>query len=388
MTTPGAGSTEDPDWKSLPLDDLTLTRKEGFAAFAEAVDPQRPPDMTMAALQALSSEAKDEHNLARRAYLANLRPIKTAQADALVGDLADILEAGLDQPYWEAKGMAAVDAFPGLGKTTVGLSFAKRVHNDMIRQQGRLTAGGHERWPVIRVGMMGDTKVKDFNWAMLEYFAHAGRSSGTANSFLAQALDCAVACESRLLLVDDLHFLKFRSKNGAELANQFKTIANEFPVMILFIGYNLREKGLYEDPQLGRRITPLRLAPFTIENEAARRQWRSFLLTLEQRLVLARKYPGMLADDLSDHLYARCSGHIGSLMTLIKRACLRAVRTGEERLTLDLMTQVKLDQAADEQRARWEEMLASGKKTSKPKRTRRQRGGRSDTADPDGTATG
>jgi hypothetical protein len=325
----------------------------------------------MAELRARGPEAKQEHDLARRRFLAAIKPIKTKQAEALIEDLSDILESGLDQTNWEAKGMAAVDAFPGLGKTTVGLSFAKRVHNDQIRQHGRFTAAGHERWPVIRVGMMGDTQVKDFNWAMLEYFAHAGRSSGTANSFLAQALDCALSCESRLLLVDDLHFLRFHSRSGAELANQFKTIANEFPVMILFIGYGLRDKGLYDDAQLGRRITPLELRPFTVDDEAGRQQWRAFLLSLERRLVLAAKHPGMLADDLSDDLYIRCSGHIGSLMTLVKRACLRAIRTGEERITADLLTKVKLDQGAEEQRARWEEVLAKGGKTTRPRRNAR-----------------
>jgi Bacterial TniB protein len=358
---------EDPDWRSLCLDELTLTRKEGFAAFAEAPELPRPADMTMAELKALSSAAEVEHNLARRKFLANLRPIKTAQAEELVADLCDILDAGLDQPNWEAKGMAAVDAFPGLGKTTVGLSFAKRVHNDLIRQYGQFTEAGHERWPVIRVGMMGDTRVKDFNWAMLEFFAHAGRSSGSATSFLSRALDCAITCESRLLLVDDLQFLRLRSTRGTELANQFKSIANEFPVMILFIGYDLRKIGLYDDPQLERRITPLELASFTIDDEAGRVQWRNFMLSLERRLVLANKYRGMLADDLSDHLYARCSGHIGSLMTLIRRGCLRAIRTGEERLTVELMTQVKLDRAAREQQAKWEALLAAGKTTSKPR---------------------
>ncbi|MBT2226334.1 ATP-binding protein [Nonomuraea sp. NEAU-A123] len=365
---------DDPAWRNLALDDLTLTRKEGFAAFAEAPDFPRPPDITAHGLKAMKPEAKAEHDLGRRRFLANLRPIKTMQASQLVEDLTDILEAGLDQPNWEAKGMAAVDAFPGLGKTTIGLSFAKRVHNDLIRQHGRFTAAGHERWPVIRVGMMGDTTIKDFNWAMLEFFAHSGRNSGTANSFLSRALDCALSCESRLLLVDDLQFLRFRSIRGTELANQFKTIANEFPLMILFIGHGLKDKGLYDDPQLERRITPLALDPFTIDDEAGRTQWRNFLLSLEQRLVLADKHPGMLADDLSDHLYARCSGHIGSLMTLIKRACLRAIRTGEERLTLELMTMVKLDRAAQEQQAQWEALLAAGKKTTKPKPSARRRG--------------
>ncbi|WP_381805732.1 hypothetical protein [Streptomyces niveus] len=43
-------------------------------------------------------------------------------------------------------------------------------------------------------------------------------------------------------------------------------------------------------------------------------------MALEQLTVLARKFPGMLADELSDYLCIRITGHINSLMTLINGA--------------------------------------------------------------------
>ena len=110
----------------------------------------------------------------------------------------------------------------------------------------------------------------------------------------------------------------------------------------------------------------MRIEPFQIEDEPGRLQWRSLLLALERRLVLANRHPGMLADDLSDYLFARSTGHIGSLITLITRGCERAIRTGEERLTGDLLSQVKLDAAAERLRAEWEAKLQSGAKTSRP----------------------
>lgn len=67
-------------------------------------------------------------------------------------------------------------------------------------------------------------------------------------------------------------------------------------------------------------------------------------------MVLAEKYPGMIADDLSDYLYARCTGQIGSLMTLINRGCQRAVRTGYERLDEELLDRVKIDEASEKAR--------------------------------------
>ena len=45
----------------------------------------------------------------------------------------------------------------------------------------------------------------------------------------------------------------------------------------------------------------------------------------------------MIADELPDYLYARSTGHFASLMTLVTRGCLRAMRTGEERLTAGLL---------------------------------------------------
>lgn len=361
-------STSDPEeaWRSLALDNLTLTRKEGFAAFAETPAATPPDQLTRVEIKHLGEEALAEHNKRRNWWHTNLRPVKTEQVELLHEDLRDIFDSCVLQGGQEAKGAAALDAFPGQGKTTAVLAFAKAVHNRLITEQGRFTTAGHERWPVCRVGMTGNTGMKDFNWAMLEYFAHSGRHSGTANIFARRALDCVLSCETRLLIIDDLQFLQFRSKSGTELSNHFKAIANDFPVMLLFIGHDLRKKGLYQDAQLERRTTELSLEPFTIEHEAGRHQWRRLLLKLETQLVLAEKYPGMLADELSDVLWARSTGHISSLVTLIRRGCHRAIRTGEERLTEGILSQVKLDAAAERLRAEWEGLFQAGRKTSKP----------------------
>ncbi|MFB6724363.1 hypothetical protein ACFCV3_29560 [Kribbella sp. NPDC056345] len=55
----------------------------------------------------------------------------------------------------------------------------------------------------------------------------------------------------------------------------------------------------------------------------------------------------MLSEDLSDYLFARSSGHFASLMSLIGRGCYRAIKTGTETLTVDLLDAVRIDQAAE-----------------------------------------
>lgn len=337
------------------LDNLTLARKEGWRSFVHAPTRSQPEPLTTKDLRRLGQDALADYNQRRRVWHANLGPIKTPQLAELHEDLWDIVDSNA-QDGDKAKGAIAIDAFPGLGKTTSVLAFAKQFHLREIAGNGAFTEDGHERWPVCRVGLTGNTGMKDFNRAMLEYFGHPGHSRGTTAQFAHRALDCMLSCQVRLLIVDDLHFLRWRATSGIEVSNQFKYIANEFPVTLVLIGVGLAERGLFSEgdsytnavlAQTGRRTTALDMRPFTVDTDTGRREWRQMLLAIEQRLALAGKHPGMLADELSDYLFARSTGHIGSLMTLINRGCQRAVRTGTERLDRNLLDSVKNDAAAE-----------------------------------------
>ncbi|WP_202919359.1 TniB family NTP-binding protein [Saccharothrix deserti] len=370
------GAEQQPSEGNARLDNLTLARKEGWRSFVKAPTRAQPEPLSTADLRRLGEDALADYNRQRRVWHANLGPIKTPQLAELHEDLWDIVDSNA-QDGDKAKGAIAIDAFPGLGKTTSVLSFAKQFHLREIAEEGEFTEEGHERWPVCRVGMTGNTGMKDFNRAMLEYFAHPGRTTGTTAQFAHRALDCMLSCAARVLIVDELHFLRWRAKSGVEISNHFKYIANEFPVTLVFIGVGLAERGLFSEgdsytnavlAQTGRRTTRLDMRPFTIDADKGRREWRQMLLAIEQRLVLAEKVPGMLADELSDYLFARSTGHIGSLMTLINRGCQRAVRTRTEYLSQDLLDKVKNDDAAETARRELEAALASRRITTRSQR--------------------
>ncbi|MDX2750131.1 AAA family ATPase [Streptomyces scabiei] len=374
MSKPARAHTEEDDLRSR-LDHLMLSRKEGFARLANAPRRIRPELLSHRQLKKLCEEALTEYNRARRKWHANLGPLGTPQMKALHEDLWDIFDSN-DQDSDKVKGGIALDAFPGLGKTTAVLAFARKLHRRIIREEGNYTSDGHERWPVCRVGLTSNTGMRDFNRSILEYFGHPGRFRGTTADFGYRALDSVLSAETKLLIVDDLHFLKWRNKSGIEVSNHFKYIANEFPVTLLMVGVGLEKRGLfsegatYEDSvlaQTGRRTTRLGMEPFDIRTEQGRRGWRDTLLAIEERVILANKYPGMIADDLSDYLFARSTGHIGSLMTLINRGCQRAVRVGTERLDRELLDQVKNDAASEEARRELQLAFETSKLTSLPK---------------------
>ncbi|GAA1387892.1 MULTISPECIES: ATP-binding protein [Catellatospora] len=358
------------------MDNLTLSRKEGWKLFVDTPARQQPEQLSRPELRALGDAAASEYATCRRLWHANLGPIRTPQLAALHEDLWDIVDSNV-QDGDKAKGAVAIDAFPGLGKTTSVLAFAKQFHQRDLAENGPLTADGHERLPVCRVGLSGNTGMKDFNQAMLEFFGHLGSYHGTTAQFAKRALECVLACQTRLLIVDDLHFLRLRHTNGIQVSNHFKYVANEFPVTLIFVGVGLDKHGLFSEggdyhdavlAQTGRRTTVLGLAPFRIGSDTHRREWRQLLLALEQRVVLTDKHPGMIADDLSDYLFARSSGHIGSLMTLINRGCQRAIRSSAERLDVDLLDQIKIDAGAEKARRELHTALATGALTTRTSR--------------------
>ncbi|MEU4524599.1 TniB family NTP-binding protein [Amycolatopsis sp. NPDC024027] len=355
------------------LDNLTLARKEGWRRFVEAPARTQPETLSREQIRRLDDRSRADYDRRRREWHANLGPLRTPQLAELHEDLWDIVDSNAHDGD-KAKGAVAIDAFPGLGQTTSVLAFAKQFHLREVAEHGPRTPEGHERWPVCRVGLTGNTGLKDFNRAMLEFFAHPGTGRGTASQFATRALDCMISCHVRLLIVDDLHFLRWRASTGVEISNHFKYIANEYPVTLVFAGVGLAQRGLLDEvdaagnpvlAQSGRRTTRLGMQPFLIDTAEHRRQWRAVLLAIEQRLVLAEARPGMLADDLSDYLFARSTGHIGSLMTLINRGCQRAARTGAERLDQTVLDGVKNDAAAENARRELDAALTARRITSR-----------------------
>ena len=168
-----------------------------------------------------------------------------------------------------------------------------------------------------------------------------------------------LSCQTRLIIIDDVHFLDMNRRDGREVANHFKWLQTQFPVTFLFVGVGILERQMLAEglspadaalAQTARRWTALSLSPFEIATEQGRQTWRRLLLAIERDLMLTDSHQGMLADRLADYLYARSTGHFASLMALITRGCRRAIHTGAEQLTAELLDHVRNDEAAEQAR--------------------------------------
>ena len=352
----------------------TLSTKAGWDTYVTAPDRARPDRLSRGQLAALSPHGRLEYEEHRAVWHANLGPLRTPQLIAVHADLDDIVESNR-QDGDKVKGAAVIDAYPGLGKSTIACTYARDFHRRQASLYGQMTAAGHERVPVLHVCLTSRTGPRSFNSMMCRFFNLPGAGKGTAEQLGNRAADAVLSCETRLVVVDDVHFLDPRRKDGRDIANHFKYLANTFPATFLYIGVGLARRGLLSEglgigeeelAQNGRRWTPLGVSPFEICTEQGRRTWRSLLLAIEQRLVLARAHPGMIADQLADYAFARSTGHFASLMTLITRGCRRAIRTGEERLTAAVLDQVKNDAAAEAARQELAAAFEDGRLSARP----------------------
>jgi hypothetical protein len=349
----------------------TLSRKEGWRRWADTASRTRPEPLTIAQLRRLGEDAKADYDDARHDWHANFGTIKTPQLAAIHDQLDEIVATNRQDPD-RVRCAAVIDALPGLGKTTIADTFARDFDRTQRRRHGELTDAGHEHLPVFRVGLSSRTTLRTLNRNICEFYGHPGSDRANAAQLASFAVDCVLSCGTRIGIIDDLHFVDPNRRDGVDVSNHLKWLANELPVTFLYAGVGLAERRLFSEgltgdsavmAQTARRWTRLELPPFQITDKAGKRHWLSLLKATERQLVLARSHPGMLSQ-LEDYLFARTTGHIGSYITLITRGCYKAIRSGQELLDEQQFDAIRIDEAAEVARRQLHATTARRHRTS------------------------
>jgi hypothetical protein len=361
MTSTALFTAEERDWNP--------SAKAGWFAMAEAPPRTRPPVLSAGEITALPPAERRRYDQARAIWHANLGPIRTPQVDAVFEALEEICGSNL-QDGDKARPAAVLDALPGLGKTTAALAFGRWFHRDQIELHGphvEAADGSWQRIPVVYLGLTSHTTMRSLNAMLCRFYGLPER--GNADLLAHRAAGCVTNCKTRLIIVDDVHFLDVTRRDGREVANHFKWLSNVFPVTFLFAGVGLRARGLLDEgltgadaaySQTARRWNVQTIDPFEIATPAGQRTWRQLLLGIERELVLSGARRGMVAGDLPEYLFSRSSGHFASLMSLISRGCYRAIKTGAESLTAGLLDAVRIDQAAEDARGQIRAAIDAG----------------------------
>ncbi len=348
----------------------SLSTYEGWKDFAERPPRARPEHLIRDQLDALDPEARARYDADRRAWHANIL-LRTRQVHGVHTQLADILDSNL-QDSDRVKSAAALDAPPALGKSTVVNTFGRDFHRQRIAEIGEHLDADQDtlHLPVCHITVPGRLTIKGLHMMILGFYAHPATAgilhrSMAGRDLARAAADCIERHDTRLVIIDDLHFLSMRTRDGVEVANQLKWLSNEYSATFLFAGVALRERGLVGEGAVGkeaamaqtfRRWTVFSLDPYSLRTKHTREEWCNLLWHIEQALVLADARDGMLVD-MSRYLFARTTGNIGSLMDLIRRGASRAIRTGQEAIDRTLLDDIRIDEGAETERGELEARL-------------------------------
>jgi hypothetical protein len=351
----------------------SLSRKEGWRQFVETPPRTRPEQLTVQALGRLGRAARDDYDESRHDWHANFGILRTPQLAAVHAELALIVSSNR-QDSDRVRGSAVIDALPGLGKTTIANLFAREFDQAQLRRGGPVTAAGHERIPVFRVGLTSNTTLRTLNRMICAFYGHPGTERANAAQLAGHAVDCVLSCETRIGIIDDVHFINPQRRDGLDVSNHLKWLANELPVTFIYVGVGLAARRMFAEgltgeqaalAQTARRWTCLSVDRFEIGTEQGRRHWSGLLKATERQLVLARARRGMVVE-LANYLFERTSGHIGSFITLITRGCYAAITSGSEELTREVLERVRIDVASEQARRELAAGFAAGRLSAVP----------------------
>ncbi len=149
--------------------DFTLTRYEGWRTFAETPPRRQPPRKSVKELANLGRREAALYADERAVWHANLGPFITPQMHHVMDEITELLESNRQDTY-QAKTSAVIDAYPGLGKTTLAMHIGRQFHRHQIDLFGEQTSDGDQRIPVAYIPLAGRTTIRTMNIMLCDFY--------------------------------------------------------------------------------------------------------------------------------------------------------------------------------------------------------------------------
>jgi hypothetical protein len=231
------------------------------------------------------------------------------------------------------------------GKTMI----VERFHRMHKRKDG---ANGIAEIPVLAMQMPSDPTIARF-YAMLLYKLEAPVSMRNKVADLEYlSMDLLRKVGIRMLIIDEIHnILAGRSNVQREFLNLIRCLGNELRIPIVGVGTKEAYLAIRSDDQLENRFEPFILPRWEDDSE-----YKKLLASLSSTIPL-QKPSSLLNGDVRTYILRRTEGTIGEISTLICRAAVAAIETGNESIDLSILEATDYDSPTDRRR-QFERQLA------------------------------
>jgi len=177
---------------------------------------------------------------------------------------------------------------------------------------------------------------------------------------------------TKAIVIDDVTRLKLHREADQDVLDLIRELMS-LPVTLILVGVGIPKSGLLrggrKDPQTGQWIFPpvkdrgksrnddapgqtdlrfelIDLDRFSYAAPGGPAAWAAHLVGIEQQLRLLNGCDGMLSGGgMPEYLFGRTNGIIGLLKKLIQAGCRRAIETGTETITADLLDTLAISPA-------------------------------------------
>ncbi|MET7610400.1 ATP-binding protein [Streptomyces seoulensis] len=326
--------------------DSPLTTKEGWRRFVEH-ESSPPALLTTVQQAALSPKERLRDDELRRNYHADLPLVNTPTIQKVIATSRLLIQ--LNRQQISARRGIIISGASGTGKTTA-LSQLGRAHEIAVRKRH---PRDRARLPVLYVTVPPAATPKMLAMEFARFFGLDFPTRFNITDVVNAVCATAAHVHVDLVLIDELHNLNLATRTGAEASDQLKYFAERLPATFAYAGIDVEDQGLFAGTrgrQIAGRFTVIRTTPFPYAPGADRDAWHSLVGTLESILRLHHHQTGTLPS-LSEYLYHRSGGMIGSLSQLIRGAAVLAIEDGSERITEGLLETVPVDYAAERSHA-------------------------------------
>jgi hypothetical protein len=262
------------------------------------------------------------------------------------------LKANSDAPPG-SKTILCLDGMNTLGKSTLSKRWGMRKYVEWV---GQASPDRLPRWnplgrvdadfvPVVYATLQSTSAIKELNAQLLTFMGYG--TEGVARATTTRVVEAFEKHGARLVILDDLHFLRDRSAWARQVLDYLKFLNSELGELggtLFLIGAELDQTSLYTDPQIAGRLRVFRLVPFGIGTAEQRAEWQRFLCQAEDAVLpyLPNARDGILSRTHAAYIWRRTQGFMRDVTELIREATLQAATDGTGVITREHLDAVAL----------------------------------------------
>jgi len=314
-----------------PTVNFDYTTKEGWREFVE-FDAPRPAPCTMSAYEEMASSDRAIYNIARERFMSVGARIATPSLRRFVAAASSAM-ADNRSPDASKSGVV-ISGRPSMGKTTAVQEFGRAY------ERARRERAGTRRKDLIPVAFAQvptHATEKTMMKKLAEFYALPFSQTASYETLLSRVSNVMRACETEIVIIDDIHRLDLRYRASEQAADALKELSERCPGTMIYAGVNVAQNGLFwgsRGEQIMARFETVQFDEYDVATNEGGAVWGRVLTELEDSLCLIRQPEGDILK-IAAELREISRGSLGRMAKAIRRCARDAIRDRSEQLDLD-----------------------------------------------------